>query len=125
MDIEQFEMELTESPGPRVTLEQVEETIAGTYYFTAAQGVLGQLLDNGEDEAEVCEALEAEPALGLLTFCVLVLTNGFTVTGQSACAAPENFNEEIGRDIARRNAVAQIWPLLGYELRTALCEGHP
>jgi hypothetical protein len=47
---------------------------------------------------------------------------GFTVTGQSACAAPENFNELLGRDIARRNAVAQIWPLLGYELRTYLAE---
>ena len=40
-----------------------------------------------------------------LTFCVLVLRNGFTVTGESACASPENFDAEIGRRIARENAV--------------------
>ena len=60
------------------------------------------------------------PALGLLTFCVLVLKNGFTVTGESACASPENFDAEIGRKIARQNAVAKIWPLMGYELRSNL-----
>ena len=62
----------------------------------------------------------AAPQLSLLTFCVIVLRNGFTVTGESACASPENFNAEIGRQIARQNAVAKIWPLLGYELRTKL-----
>lgn len=59
-------------------------------------------------------------SLGLLTFCVLVLKNGFTVTGESACASPENFDAEIGRKIARQNAVQKIWPLMGYELRTKL-----
>ena len=58
--------------------------------------------------------------LGLLTFCVLVLRNGFTVTGESACASPENFNAEIEHQIARENAVAKIWPLMGYELRSKL-----
>lgn len=53
----------------------------------------------------------------LLTFCVLVLRNGFTVTGESACASPENFDAEIGRKIARANAVQKIWPLMGYELK--------
>lgn len=59
-------------------------------------------------------------ALGLLTFCVLVLRNGFTVTGESACASPENFNAEIGRRIAREAALRKVWPLLGYELRSRL-----
>lgn len=63
------------------------------------------------------------PALSLLTFCVLVLRNGFTVTGESACASPENFDAAIGRRIARQNAVNKIWPLLGYELRTKLSAG--
>ncbi|MGI4847241.1 MAG: Gp49 family protein, partial [Janthinobacterium lividum] len=60
------------------------------------------------------------PSLNLLTFCVLVLRNGFTVTGESACASPENFDAEIGRTIARKNAVDKIWPLMGYELRSTL-----
>ena len=62
----------------------------------------------------------AVPALGLLTFCVLVLKNGFTVTGESACASPENFDAELGRKIARKNAVEKCWPLMGYALKERL-----
>lgn len=57
---------------------------------------------------------------GTLMVCELTLQNGFVVTGESACASPENFRESIGRDVSRKNAVAKIWPLLGYELRTRL-----
>ena len=60
--------------------------------------------------------------LELLTFCVLVLKNGFTVTGESACASPENFDAEIGRKIARQNAVNKIWMLEGYLLKQKLSE---
>ena len=63
-------------------------------------------------------------ALGLLTFCVLVLRNGFTVTGESACASPENFDAEIGRKVARQNAINKVWPLMGYELRSKLAGVH-
>ena len=55
---------------------------------------------------------------------MLVLRNGFTVIGESACASPENFNAEIGRRIARENAVAKVWPLMGYELRSTLARTH-
>jgi hypothetical protein len=61
-------------------------------------------------------------ALKLLTFCVLVLKNGFTVTGESACASPENFDAEIGRKIARENATQKVWPLMGYELKSKLTQ---
>jgi hypothetical protein len=61
--------------------------------------------------------------LRLLTFCVLVLRNGFTVSGESACASPENFDAKIGRDIAYRNAREKVWPLLGYALREKLAAG--
>lgn len=55
-----------------------------------------------------------------LTVCALTLRNGFTVTGESACASPENFNAEIGQKIARANAREKIWPLLGFRLRDQL-----
>ncbi|MBV1825330.1 Gp49 family protein [Komagataeibacter oboediens] len=58
-----------------------------------------------------------------LTICVLILQNGFTVTGESACASPENFDEELGRKIARNNAREKIWPLEGYLLKQRLHEG--
>lgn len=93
---------------PRITPEEIEENIAFTYYFTAADGVVG------------AENAPPSVVLSLLTFCVLVLRNGFTVTGESACASPENFDAEIGRKIARQNAVNKIWPLMGYELRSKL-----
>lgn len=55
-----------------------------------------------------------------LTVCCLTMKNGFTVTGESACASPENFNAEIGQKIARENARQKIWPLLGFRLRDQL-----
>lgn len=102
---------------PRVTPADIEANIARTFYFTAAQGAEKAARDNGSYAA----GTPAEgQALGLLTFCVLVLRNGFTVTGESACASPENFDAEVGRRIARENAVQKIWPLMGYELRSKL-----
>lgn len=55
-----------------------------------------------------------------LTVCALTLKNGFHVVGESAAASPENFNEEIGRKIARDNARGKIWALEGYLLRSRL-----
>ena len=100
---------------PRITPADIEANIASTFYFTAAKAC-GLSPVEGVDfipPREVC-------ALDLLTFCVLVLRNGFTVTGESACASPENFDAEVGRKIARANAVNKIWPLMGYELKTRL-----
>ena len=57
-----------------------------------------------------------------LTVCCLELMNGYTVTGESACASPSNFNEEIGRKIAYQNAREKIWGLEGYLLRQRLSE---
>jgi len=99
---------------PRVTPADIEANIADEVYFTAADGLAGE-----------CPAAQGDSrhqwqALGLLTFCVLVLRNGFTVTGESACASPENFDAEIGRNIARQNAVQKIWPLMGYALKQQL-----
>ena len=59
-------------------------------------------------------------SLNLLTFCVLVLRNGFTVTGESACVSPENFDLGEGEKYARENAVNKVWPLMGYELKSKL-----
>lgn len=55
-----------------------------------------------------------------LTVCALTLQNGFNVVGESAAASPANFDQEIGRKIARENARQKIWALEGYLLRTKL-----
>lgn len=98
---------------PRVTPSDIEANIAGEHYFTAADGYCWA--DGQSRERSVYPS-----SLGLLTFCVLILQNGFTVTGESACASPENFDAEIGRKVARQNAVQKIWPLMGYELKERL-----
>ena len=59
----------------------------------------------------------------VLTVCVLTLENGFTVTGESACVSPANYNKEIGDKIARDNAKEKIWILEGYLLKQKLFEG--
>ena len=106
---------------PRVTPDDIEANIASEHYFTARDGRRGAIADGtyvGRERPQFGEADLA--ALDLLTFCVLVLRNGFTVTGESACASPENFDAELGRKIARQNAMQKIWPLMGYELRSQL-----
>lgn len=57
-----------------------------------------------------------------LTVCCLTLSNGFTVTGESACASHENFDAELGKKIARNNAKQKIWALEGYALKERLAE---
>ena len=59
-----------------------------------------------------------------LTVCCLTLTNGFTVTGESACASPENFNAEIGEKIAFEQARNKIWMLEGYLLKQRLFDAE-
>ena len=106
---------------PRITPADIEANIVSEHYFTARDGRRGALADGtyvGRERPRPAE--EDLAALDLLTFCVLVMKNGFTVTGESACASPENFDAELGRKIARQNAVAKIWPLMGYELRSQL-----
>ena len=101
--------------GQRFLDDYLKQLDPSKVYFTAADGVRGW-----SDAAGLIPPSEVGPEHKLLTFCVLTLRNGFTVTGESACASPENFDAEIGRKIARQNAVQKIWPLMGYELRSKL-----
>ena len=116
-----FEVEMTEQAieqeiqdkglvAPRITPNHIDSVIVGEHYFTAAQGVVGSggVVISDDDN------------LRCLTFCVLTLKNGFTVTGESACASPENFNAEIGQKVARENAREKIWLLEGYLLKEKL-----
>ena len=58
-----------------------------------------------------------------MTICVLTLKNGFQVTGESAAVSLDNFDEEIGRKVARDNARDKIWMLEGYLLKQKTLRG--
>jgi hypothetical protein len=98
MNLEEAEKEIQEKglTAPRVTVERLEEVIDKEQYHVFPDTTL--------------------------TACLLTLKNGFTVLGESACASPENFNEELGRKYARENAKQKIWQLEGYLLREKLSE---
>lgn len=129
MDMEQEIKDAGADKAPRVMPVDIENSIASEHYFTAEEGNFGhQYLRTINENGGVIdyEARKAPPdALKLLTICVLVLKNGFTVTGESACASPENFNAEIGRQIARLSATNKMWPLLGYALKDRLSKVYP
>lgn len=93
----------------RITADDVENAIVVQTFINAG-------------EASRNTGHSPHQSLDLLTICVLVLDNGFTVTGESACASPENFDAEIGRVIARRNAFSKAWGLLGFRLCDELAE---
>jgi len=78
---------------PRVSPDHIDSVIVAEEYFTAS---------------------------GVLTVCVLTLKNGFTVTGESACASPEIFNAELGQSISKNKARDKIWALESYLLKQRL-----
>lgn len=106
------------SNSPRINYEDIEKNIiVSEHYFTAYDGAMNS---SASGKSGICrEEVNIYP-LGLLTFCVLVLRNGFTVTGESACVSHENFDSEIGCEIARQNAVEKMLPLMGYALKESL-----
>lgn len=122
----QEDIEARASVAPRVTPTDVEAEIVSEHYFTAYDGRQGALMHETYSgrERPAGDGSDLTP-LTLLTFAVLVLRNGFTVTGESACASPQNFDADIGRRVARQNAVNKVWPLLGFRLRDRLVKEAP
>lgn len=101
----------------RVTVADIEAEIASEYFFTGFDGALSALSEKHELTVDAAKAALALPeTLHLLTFCVLVLRNGIKVVGESACVSKANFDAEVGRNLARANAISKMWPLLGFRL---------
>jgi len=99
MSTEEIEKMIQEKglTAPRITPERIEEVCTNPPQFYVFSGTM-------------------------MTVCCLELANGFCVVGESACASPENFNAELGEQIAFRNAKQKVWALEGYLLRQRLHE---
>lgn len=89
----------------RVSLDDIKASIAAEYYINPFDAVA---------QAPVHESLK------VMTICIIVVKNGFTVIGKSAPADPANYNPELGRTLAKEDAVRQLWPLMGFALRERL-----
>ena len=101
----------------RVTPADIEANIASEHYFTAAQGVAA------EDAAFGNLGNPGPKCLELVTICVLITRNGTKLVGANeGPVSPENFDADMGRRMAREKAIDQLWPMLGYELRTKLAD---
>lgn len=85
---------------PKVSTNDVESEIVDEYYRNAGSAV----------KAPVGSSLYN------VTLCFLQLRNGFVIVGKSACVDSANFNEAIGRQLAREDAIKQVWPYLGFRL---------
>tara|TARA_R110000782_G_scaffold164974_5_gene256902 strand:- start:707 stop:1387 length:681 start_codon:yes stop_codon:yes gene_type:complete len=96
MNDQEVEKEIEEKglKAPRVTPEHVNSVISIVEYHVFANSTL--------------------------TVCCITLDNGFTVTGESACASPENYDKQLGEKIAYDNAKSKIWMLEGYLLKDRL-----
>lgn len=102
---DEMSMAGAKSPATRVSLDDIRDNIAAEYFVMGDKAVAG------------CPAHES---LSVLTICILVLRNGFTIIGKSAPADAANFNPELGLKFAREDAIRQAWPLMGYVLREKL-----
>jgi hypothetical protein len=96
-----------------VTADEIERAIQ-------AKGRTGPRIRPADLDAKIAREMFYVFPGTTLTVCALVLDNGYVVTGSSAAASPENFDEEIGRKIARAEARDKIWALEGYLLREKL-----
>lgn len=104
---------------PRITPADVEANIESCYYFTAENGVMG------EEAARNRPAAVYETSLSQVTFCVLITKNGTKLVGvNTGPVSPSNFDAELGRKLARKNAIDQLWPMMGYELRSKLASSQ-
>ena len=108
VSLEATEAECAEGrTAPRVSLSDIKKKIAGEYYYNA--GSLARSFGHPD-----------HPSLSVLTICLVVLDNGFTIIGKSAPASSDNFDEALGQKLAYEDAIRQIWPLMGCALREYL-----
>ena len=87
---ETLEKAIAAQPYPKVTRDSIEAKIVKVDYLVLPESTV--------------------------TLCNITMKNGFSVRGESACIDPRNFNVEIGKGLAHRNAFDKLWAFEGYLL---------
>ncbi len=116
MSLEQTDNEAAAvAVAPRVQLADIVGAIKYRFDLNA-----GEVVGAGPGHQVEPDGSSSMGSLKLLSICILVMKNGFTVIGKSAPASPENFNLALGQKFAYEDAVRQLWPLMGFALRDKL-----
>lgn len=110
------------SKAPRVTEADVLASIGSCYFVTAYEAAEKSKQHRATQTRNNPYGDDIPEELQVVTLAIVTTKTGFTVIGVSGCADPKNFNAEIGQEIAKRNAVSQLWGHMGFELRTKLHE---
>lgn len=100
---------------PRVTLADIEEAVCTVSYMDGQK-----FLSHASVVHNTGKQAPFPPNLAAFTICMVVLKNGWIVTGKSAPASPENFDLQLGMKLAREDALRQVWGFMGFNLRDAL-----
>lgn len=97
----------------KVTTDLIESKIVGKYYFNLGEAVKSTVKDVSSSDLA---------RMSVVTTCVLVLDNGFTITGKSTCVDPAIYDEALGQKYAYEDAVDKVWELEGYVLANQMKE---
>jgi hypothetical protein len=107
---------VAKAPDERVKLADIEGRIVRRLNYN-----VGEIVND-----TTATYIEPGDPLHLLSVCILTMDNGFTVIGKAAPASAKNFNQDYGHQLAYEDAIRQLWPLMGFELRSKLMElGEP
>lgn len=103
-----------------ITPEDIEAEIAAEFAFTARQGAQLAIMEN-VDLIQQPRSMDEKRALDAVSIHVLILRNGTKIVGINTGAIdPARHSEEMGRVKAREHAIEQVWPMLGYALRSEI-----
>jgi len=102
---------------PRVSLDDITNAIEAVFYCAGSE-ILEVSVDTPYTDDQHDKA-------GLLTICLVMMKNGFTIVGKSAPASADNYDPILGRKLAYDDAVQQIWPLMGFALKQYVFETGP
>lgn len=94
----------------KVTMADLEAQVKSQFFFTARDGVYRNEMA-GSDAA----------ALSHVMICVLILHNGLKLVGvNTGSVDPRDYNADMAMKMARADAINQLWPMLGFQLKEQL-----
>jgi hypothetical protein len=99
---------------PKISLADIEGEISHVYYMNGNQfAAHAQVVAHKDKNTHTLE-------MQAVTICLMLLKNGYVVVGQATPVSPENYDKAHGQKLAYDKCIAQIWPLMGYQLKEQL-----